>query len=386
MTRAGTRAGIRVGTRAGIWAALCLSSAGCSSGGVADAILETHFLDILVSTTGYLIGGAGVGFVLGILGYFVVKRAGGYAWEWRFAKWLRRLAALLIVATTTTAGAVAGGCIGLATGVESFLTKGEQAHEVLTTAGAPMADFAYYLVIVSERQQAAAKAELEAKARGEPYEKLTSEVLFAIPHEELEAFQGGQPIALSRAEGLADRMPHRAGGEVFAEAADEFLGTEGEGPILGHVMLKEGMSFLIEYGLEREAKRSAGKGAIRILKRSLDLGLASAREGNPDWITRDELAQHFADELYAPLMVLILRKALIPYRWGSYAILVLAPLVPVPLFWLARYVARRRAAARLLEEESSEGEDPPQEGGEAEEKSPQDAPPEDPEAPGGAAS
>lgn len=341
---------------------MCLLSAGCSSGEVADAILETHFLDILLSTTGYLIVGGGVGFALGIVGYFVVKRAGGYAWEWRFAKWVRRLAALLIVLTSATAGSVAGGCIGFAAGIESFLLEGEQANASLAKAGEPMADFVYYLLIVSERQSAAASAELEAKQRGEPYEKLTSDVLFALPSEELEAFQNGTPIAMTRVEGLAERMPHRAGAEAFAEAVDEFMGVEpGEAPGLGHLMLKEGVAFVIEYGLEREAKREAGKGAIRILKRSLDLSLAADHEGNPDWITRTELAKHFADELYAPLMVLALRKALIPYRWGSYAILVLAPLVPVPLFWLARYVGRRRAAARLLEEEAGSDPEGPEE-------------------------
>jgi hypothetical protein len=370
--------------------AVCLSSAGCSLGGVADTILETHFLDILLSTMGYLIVGGGLGFLLGILGYFVVKRAGGYAWEWRFAKWFRRLAALLIVATTTTAGSLAGGCIGLASGVESFLIKGEQANGTLAKCGEPMADFAYYLLIVSERQQAAAQAELDAKARGEPHEATSSDEIFAYPQAELEAFQGGEALALARVEGFAERMPHRAGAETFAEVVDEFIGNESHEPTLEHQMLKESIEFLIEYGLEREAKRSAGKGAIRIVKRSLDLGLASAREGKPDWLTRPELAQHFADELYAPLMVLILRKALIPYRWGSYAVLVLAPLLPIPLFWLARYLARRRAAARLTKGESPEGEEAASPEGEppslAADKSPSESPQEDPEPPGSAES
>jgi len=377
---------IRVG-RIGSLGAACLLGAGCSSEGIAQGILETHFFDILLHTTGYLVAGGVLGFLLGILGYFVVKRAGGYAWEWRFAKWVRRLAALLIVLTTTSAGSVAGGCIGLAAGMESFLTKGEQAHATLTKAGEPMADFAFYLLVVSERHVAAANAELAAKERGQAWDPVGSEALFELPTRELEAFQGGEAISSARVEDLAERLPYRAGGETFAEAVDEVMGVpEGEDPGLRHVLLKEGMAFLIKHGLEREAKASSGKGAIQILKRSLDLSLASAREGDADLITRPELAQHFADELYAPLIVLTLKRLLIPYRWGSYALLILAPLLPIPLFWLARYVARRRAAARLLDEESAGGEAGPKETPPEAPESPREPPPAPPEGDGGTAS
>lgn len=353
---------------------LCLALSGCSLGEVGDAIFETHFLDILLSTLAYLIVGGVVGWGIGVVGYFLVKALGGYAWEWKWAKWFRRGVALLIMLTTALAGATAGGCIGLAKGVESFLAEGEQVHAALVTAGEPMADMSVYMLIVSERQAEAAIAEQEAKGRGEEPAKVTSEELFALPEAELKEFREGGSIALTRVEDFAERLPQSVASDTFQEALDHFWGPvpKGEGKGLSRLMFEEGSKFLIEYGLEHEANKEVGKGVIRIAKRSFDLTLAAPRDSSPDQITRDELAAHFADELYAPLMVLALRKALIPYRWGAYALLVGTPLVPVPLFWLIRYLGRRRAAKLAKKAAAAEDGDAPEkassEGEEASEK------------------
>lgn len=316
-----------------------LGLSGCAPGGFAGAVLSSHFLDLLFAVVIYVIGGGLAGLVIGTGLFLGVRRCGGYAWDWRHARWVRLLTGILVALAAATSGAAYGACLGVVSGTKSFLKEGKQIHEALTKAGEPLADLCCYLIVVSERESARSAAATPAEE-----EPASLDARLAVPEGELERFRAGEPIALARLGDLSEGLPNLFGAAEATRHIETVLGTlpeEGEEPGVTHYAIATGSEFVVDYMLKRKAQEKVGKQSVEIASRCLNLKEAAKRSDPQSELTRSELAEHFADELYVPLLVVLLKKSLAGHRILCLAVLFLCPLAPLPLYWLARYLQRR---------------------------------------------
>lgn len=309
---------------------------GCKVSGEGPAVdlvnmlLETELHTLLGLSIVWTLIGVVVGGVGGLALFFVLRRMGGYRWEWPHAKWLRLLVAITLVVGGVVAGGGAGMIEGAERGFERVLRKSQLATKVFPVAGDMGADMTVVFYLQAP--------ELEAGKR------------FVYPTEQLEAFRRGEwEVDVAKLQDLShidDETLERVVEQLESEHLDKVPSWRGG--------VFEGVLHYLDMALARALVGQSGLANTQLGYRKLAAAMregvaalpeAAKKVGDPNTIARKELSEHMVQYGVVPtIMIPAGALAGIYQRLFLYGFMALM-LLPVPLFRIAEWIRKRRAAA-----------------------------------------
>jgi membrane protein YqaA with SNARE-associated domain len=290
---------------------------------VVETVLKTQLLDLIGLSVAGTVLGAVVGFALGILGYFALKRVGGYDWGWAHAKWLRRVLAVVMALAGAATGAFVGLVDGSIRGFEQVLRESQLATEVFPVAGDFGADLVAALYVEVPRLESGKDA--------------------VYPKQEVQAFRKGEwEVDVAKLAALTSVEPERVATLVTAlqeEALSSFPSWRGGSfeRILNTVLVTLSQAIVATKG------RGIGlRKVTKIMRKAIDaLPSAAKKSGDPNTIGRENLSEHVVQFGVVPVLMWPVRSTARTYELLAILGLVLGSLLGAGMFRLAERIRTR---------------------------------------------
>lgn len=293
---------------------------------------------ILVKWT--LLGGM-AGLAVAIGGYFLLKRLGAYDWQWRHARWFRWLTLAVMIPSCPVLGASVGFFQGVLRGAEYVLREGPLATRVFPVVGNAGAEILLCIhVVVRKLPDAASRLELPE-----------------LPKEELESFRNGRlELNVTELRGSVESAAHRSTDQFLASLHDRILeqypalkGGLGE-KALNLMITEVGRRFLVQKAQTQLTRVGLGYGAEGFFR---DLAALAARQGDPNTVSRQELAAFFVEKVVVGGALLQVRAHVRSQQFLLLGIGAAVILIPVLVFRVAEQVRRRYRGRGQLPTSSS---------------------------------
>jgi hypothetical protein len=275
--------------------------------------------------------GGVAGLVIGIGGYFLLKKLGAYDWQWRASRWFRWATFAMMLLVCPLLFAAAGFFEGVLRGSEMLLREGPLATRVFPVLGNAGAD---------------AFMAIHLLARKLP-DAVTWTEFPALSSDEFNAFRQGRTeldIADLRAniEAVADRSTDRLLASLRERILEQYPSLKGRvGERVVELMVNGGGRWLlIRQARTRLAQAGLGQPAELFCS---DLESAAVRQGDPRTISHRELSAFLVEKVIVGGTLWQIRAHVRSQQMLLLGVFAVILLLPVLFFRTAEFIRRKRA-------------------------------------------